>query len=74
MPPQTVRMKYPSCDMMLARLDTSRILAEMTLAIPTGEIHMIMLTILTNEKVKSVDVRVHGEILDKWLISISPEC
>ena len=73
MPPQTVRMKYPSCDMMLARLDTSRILAEMTLAIPTGEIHMIMLTILTNEKVKSVDVRVHGEILDKWLISISRE-
>ena len=73
MPPQTVRMKYPSCDMMLARFDTSRILAEMTLAIPTGEIHMIMLTILTNEKVKSVDVRVHGEILDKWLISISRE-
>ena len=73
MPPQTVRMKYPSCDMMLARLDTSRILAEMTLAIPTGEIHMIMLTILTNEKVRSVDVRVHGEILDKWLISISRE-
>ena len=73
MPPQTVRMKYPSCDMMLARFDTSRILAEMTLAIPTGEIHMIMLTILTNEKVRSVDVRVHGEILDKWLISISRE-
>ena len=66
-------MKYPSWDMMLARFDTSRILAEMTLAIPTGEIHMIMLTILTNEKVKSVDVRVHGEILDKWLISISRE-
>ena len=38
--------------MMLARLDTNRILAEMTLAIPTGEIHMIMLTILVNIKVR----------------------
>ena len=38
--------------MMLARLDTNRILAEMTLAIPTGEIHMIMLTILSNNKVR----------------------
>ena len=52
MPPHTVRMKYPSWDMMLARLDTIRILAEMTLAIPTGEIHMMMLTILSNIKVR----------------------
>ena len=40
--------------MMLARSDTNRILAEMTLAIPTGEIHMIMLTILSNIKVSWV--------------------
>ena len=53
MPPHTVRMKYPSWDMILARLDTIRILAEMTLAIPTGEIHMMMLTILSNIKVRS---------------------
>ena len=46
-------MKYPSWDMMLARSDTIRILAEMTLAIPTGEIHMMMLTILSNIKVRS---------------------
>ena len=52
MPPHTVRMKYPSWDMMLARSDTIRILAEMTLAIPTGEIHMMMLTILGNIKVR----------------------
>ena len=56
MPPQTVRMKKPSWDMMLARSDTNRILAEMTLAIPTGEIHMIMLTILANIKVRWVAV------------------
>ena len=40
-------MKQPSWDMMLARSDTNRILAEMTLAIPTGDIHMMMFTILT---------------------------
>ena len=57
--------------MMLARLDTIRILAEMTLAMPTGEIHMIMLTILSNKKVRWW-LQEYMEI-DNWLISISRE-
>ena len=57
--------------MMLARSDTNRILAEMTLAIPTGEIHMIMLTILSNIKVSWVAFK--STWIDNWLISISRE-
>ena len=46
MPPQTVTMKSPSWDMTSPRLGTLRILAAMTLLMPTGEIHMMVLTIL----------------------------
>merc|ERR1711887_263911 len=45
MPEQAVTINRPSWDMTLLRFATPRILAQMTLLIPIGEIHMIPLTI-----------------------------
>ena len=44
-PEQTVKMKSPSCDITLPKFTTPRIFAQITLLIPTGEIHMMALTI-----------------------------
>ena len=38
-------MKSPNCDITLPKFTTPRIFAQITLLIPTGEIHMIALTI-----------------------------
>ena len=46
MPPQTVTMNRPSWDMTVLMSATARILAAMTLLMPTGESHMMMPTIL----------------------------
>ena len=44
-PEQTVKIKNPNCDITLPKFTTPRIFAQITLLIPTGEIHMIALTI-----------------------------
>ena len=44
-PEHTVNMKSPNCDITLPKFATPRIFAQITLLIPTGEIHMIALTI-----------------------------
>ena len=46
MPPHTVTMNRPSCDITVPMLATPRILAAMTLLMPMGESHMMMPTIL----------------------------
>ena len=44
-PEQTVNMKSPSCDITLPKFATPSIFAQITLLIPTGEIHIIAFTI-----------------------------